>query len=211
MLDRARTWVAPALLVCALPTPASALPPEKADKLVAAARELLGVSYELGGRMRKAGEGIDCQGVLFYAAERVGRCGWRSFNVMPTQAVAAAELGARVPGLDPVATGSLDVALLEPGDIIMLVGYEPNPKEPAIGSLGGREVWVWHTGIYSGGGAWIEADIPVVIETDLAAYLTDYADAYAGLFVTRMERGPKPKRCRHHVAMPQPVSPKAEE
>jgi cell wall-associated NlpC family hydrolase len=198
------------LLTLVVATPAQALPPKQAEIMVSAARDLLGVNYELGGRLRKAGEGIDCQGVLFYAAERIGRCGWKSYSVMPTQSVARRELGKRVEGLDPVATGALDIALLEPGDIIMLVGFEPNPKEPAIGKLGDRDVWVWHTGLYSGGGRFIEADIPVVVETDLAAYLAEYADFYTGLFVTRMDRGPKPKTCRRHEAMPKPsASPAA--
>ena len=98
-----RIWML-MLASLALAAPAQALSPKKADLLVNAARELLGVHYELGGRLRTPGEGIDCQGVLFYAAERIGSCAWKSFSVMPTKSVAWRELGRRVPGLDPVAS-----------------------------------------------------------------------------------------------------------
>lgn len=154
--------------------------------------------------MRKPGEGIDCQGVLFYAAERLGRCNWKSFSVLPTKSVEWNELGQRVAGLDPVATADLDLSRLEPGDIIMLLGTTQNPKEPAIATLAQVPVWVWHTGVYSGNGQWIEADLPTVIETDLAAFLSDYAEVYVGIFVTRMSTGPQPKSCRRHAPMSRP-------
>lgn len=119
------------------------------ERFVSAARELLGVPYSLGGRMRRTGDGIDCQGVLFYAAERVGRCGWKSFSVLPTVSVPAGELGAAVDGLAPVASFALDVSRLLPGDVLLLVGFSENPAEPSIGELQGRPVWVWHTDLYS--------------------------------------------------------------
>ena len=76
-------------------------------RLVSAARSLLGVPYSLGGRMRTPDDGIDCQGVVFFAAERAGNCGWRSFSTRPTRSVADEELGGRVPGMDPVAAEAL--------------------------------------------------------------------------------------------------------
>jgi cell wall-associated NlpC family hydrolase len=181
--------------------------PRDEARFVSAARELLGVPYTFGGRMRRPGEGIDCQGVLFYAAERVGRCGWKSFSVLPTVSVPSGELGAAVEGLAPVASASLDVTRLRPGDVLLLVGFAANPAEPAIGTLAGRPVWVWHTGLYSGGGKWIVGDhfAGRVVEVDLAAYLVEHADTYAGLVVTRMQKGPQPRRCRRHVPMPKPV------
>ncbi|NMO18937.1 hypothetical protein HPC49_18450 [Pyxidicoccus fallax] len=175
-------------------------------RFVTAAREVLGVPYTFGGRMRAPGEGIDCQGVLFYAAERVGRCGWKSFSVLPTVSVPSGELGKAVEGMAPVASSALDVSKLRPGDVLLLVGFDSNPAEPAIGELAGRPVWVWHTGLYSGGGKWIVGDhfAGRVVEVDLAAYLVAHADTYAGLVVTRMEEGPRPRRCRRHAPMPKP-------
>src|SRR5687768_5650014 len=98
-----------------------------ASDMVTHARALLGVPYDFGGRMRKKGEGIDCQGVLFFAAARVQKCSWKSFSVFPTQSVRDEELGARVPGLDPVATSSLSIDALQPGDVLLIVGYPENP------------------------------------------------------------------------------------
>src|SRR5690349_20496007 len=96
----------PALLPL-LAAPAQALPPEKSKVAVAAAKELLGRTYELGGRLRGS-EGIDCQGLVFYALERIASCGWKSFSVNPTDSVRDQELGAKVQGLFPVATAALD-------------------------------------------------------------------------------------------------------
>jgi cell wall-associated NlpC family hydrolase len=182
-------------------------PSKSRTRFVAAARELLGVPYDFGGRMRKAGEGIDCQGVLFYAAERAGRCGWKSFSVYPTESVPAGELGSTVEGLAPVASSKLDMSRLEPGDVLLLVGYAQNPAEPHIGLLEGRPVWVWHTGLYTGGGKWLVGDhfAGQVVEVDLAQYLAEHADTYAGLWVTRMTQGPQPKRCRTHAPMRAPT------
>ncbi|MCP3144636.1 NlpC/P60 family protein [Pyxidicoccus xibeiensis] len=178
------------------------------ERFVAAAREVLGVPYLLGGRLRQPGEGIDCQGVLFYAAERVGRCGWKSFSVLPTVSVPSGELGAAVPGMAPVASSALDVSRLRAGDVLWLVGFSPNPAEPSIGELQGRPVWVWHTGLYSGGGRWIVGDhfAGEVVEVDLVAYLAAHADTYSGLIVTRMEAEPRPARCRRHPPMQSPTA-----
>ena len=173
------------------------------ERFVAAAREVLGVPYDFGGRLRNAEDGIDCQGVLFYAAERMGACGWKSFSVMPTQSVPAGELGVAVEGMAPVASSELDVSKLRPGDVLLLVGYGANPAEPAIGTLRGQPVWVWHTGLYSGAGQWIVGDhfAGKAVEVDLKQYLADHSESYAGLVVTRMVDGPRPKRCRKHAPM----------
>jgi hypothetical protein len=201
-MDKPAVWLVG--LCCLLPRPATALPPVEAEAMLRAARQLLDVPYEFGGRMRKPGEGIDCQGVLFYAAQAIGRCGWRSFSVMPTQSVADRELGAPVAGLAPVAGADLDLALLAPGDILLFLGAAENPAEPALATLDGTPMWVWHTGIYSGEGRFIVGDHIAgrTVETDLVRYLADNGDTYLGLFVTRMERGPLPKKCRVHAPMP---------
>jgi cell wall-associated NlpC family hydrolase len=173
------------------------------ERFVTAAREVLGVPYDLGGRLRDAQDGIDCQGVLFYAAERVGACGWKSFSVMPTKSIPAGELGKAVEGMAPVASSELDLSKLQPGDVLLLVGFGQNPAEPAIGTLKGQPVWVWHTGLYSGAGKWIVGDhfAGQVVEVDLKSYLAEHSDTYAGLVVTRMTDGPRPMRCRKHAPM----------
>jgi cell wall-associated NlpC family hydrolase len=178
------------------------------ERFVAAAREVLGVPYDFGGRLRDPADGIDCQGVLFYAAERVSACGWKSFSVMPTKSVPAGELGRAVAGMAPVASSELDLSRLQLGDVLLLVGYAQNPAEPSIGTLKGQPVWVWHTGLYSGEGRWIVGDhfAGQAVEVDLKAYLAEHADTYAGLVVTRMTEGPRPQRCRQHPPMRRPAS-----
>ena len=186
------------LLAQEAPHPPPDEPSEAALAMVQHARETLGTPYRLGGRCRKPGDGIDCQGVLFYAAERVGECSWRSYSVMPTETVADRELGEPVPGMDPVATADLRVGQLVPGDVLFLVDEAENPAEPAIGRLGDTPVWVWHTGLYAGNGRWIVGDhyAGQAVETDLARYLRDHSGAYQGVFVLRLSEPPKPARCR---------------
>jgi hypothetical protein len=109
-----------------------------------------------------------------------------------------------VEGLAPVASSELDLSKLQPGDVLLLVGFDQNPAEPAIGTLGGQPVWVWHTGLYSGAGKWIVGDhfAGQVVEVDLKSYLAEHEDTYAGLVVTRMTDGPHPMRCQRHSPMP---------
>lgn len=175
--------------------PAS-MPEERVQTFLSAARELLGKPYRFGARL--ADGSIDCLGLLFYAAERIG-CGWRSYSVYPTRAIAAQELGGPVPGLDPVARRFLDVSLLRPGDVLWLLMAVKNPAELPIGSIDSRPVWVWHTGIYTGDGNWIHADYTTgrVAEGNLTSFLE--GNGFEGLLVTRMSSGPAPKCClRHH-------------
>jgi hypothetical protein len=161
------------------------------------ARTQLGTVYELGGRRRVPGEGIDCLGVVFAGAERATGCGWKSFSYDPTELVAKRQLGAPVEGLAPVSSKALDVSKLRPGDVLMLVAADRNPKEGPIGQLDGVDVWVWHVGLYSGDGKWIVGDhfAMKAVEVDLLAYLNEHADTYSGVFVTRPP-GVKPKPCR---------------
>ncbi len=190
------------------PEPTPPDPPEPASAAALAmvdhARATLGTPYRLGGRCKNAGDGIDCQGVLFYAAERVGECSWRSYSVNPTETVADRELGDPVPGLDPVATADLAVERLLPGDVLFLVDEAENPAEPAIGTLAGTPVWVWHTGLYAGDGRWIVGDHYAgrSVETDLLDYLREHAGAYQGVFVLRLTAPPRPARCRKGASMP---------
>lgn len=176
---------------------AIALPPDQAAKVITRARGLLGLRYKFGGRARAA-EGIDCQGLVFRAVEAVMPCGYQSLSVLNVRNVRDRELGTPVPGMSPVATAQLDVSKLEPGDVLMLVAPDRNPAEKAIGALDGGEVWVWHVGLYVGAGKWIVGDhyAGQVVETDLRQYLEAHADVYSGVFVTRMEKGARPRRCR---------------
>jgi hypothetical protein len=181
--------------------------PTQGDRTVTAARELLGQPYRFGGRLTGPGAGVDCQGLLFYAAERIGRCGWRSFSVMPTRSIPSGELGRSVVGLAPVATADLDPAKLLPGDVLWLLSPIENPAEPSLTKLGDEPVWVWHTGLYAGGGRLLHAD-PFggrVVEEALLPFLETYG--YAGLWVTRLTAAPAPKRCRRHPPMPRPAPP----
>lgn len=170
-----------------------------------AAKALLGTRYEWGGRLRKR-EGIDCMGVVLAAAERASGCGWKSYPVKPTEIVAGRLWGAPVEGLAPVATTSLALERLEAGDVLMLIGPTENPAEPPIGTLEGAPVWVWHVGLYLGGGEALFGDHhagATVIEP-LLPYLHRNADEYSGVFITR---GPAkaPARCRRHAPLAPPA------
>jgi len=162
---------------------------------------LLGAPYEWGGRLRR-GEGIDCMGVVLAAAERASGCGWKSYSVKPTELVRGRFWGTPAEGLSPVSTEALDVSKLEKGDVLLLVGPIENPAEPAIGSLEGGPVWVWHVGLYVGEGKFVVGDHhagKAVVE-ELAPYLRANVAEYSGVFVTR---GPatRPPTCRKHAPL----------
>jgi cell wall-associated NlpC family hydrolase len=182
--------------------------PPVGEQLVTHARRFLGQPYVLGGRMhatKAAREGIDCMGLVFAAAEGVQRCSWRSFSYNPTTLLADETFGKAVPGVSPVATADLEVAKLAPGDVLMLVQSTENPNEPSIGKLGDQPVWVWHMGIYSGGGKWLVGDhfAGEVVEVELLPYLREHADAYDGMFALRPAKVAPPK-CRLDARMPVP-------
>jgi hypothetical protein len=189
------------LLVCAR---ADALPVATGARVVGAARELLGVEYVLGGRLKSARDGIDCQGLIFYGLERINRCGWRSYSVMPTESVAWRELGAPVAGLSPVATARLDGSSLQAGDVVFLLAPFGNPAEPPLAVIDGSSQWVWHTGLATDGGSWIHADYVTgrVREEELRGFLV--TNSYSGVFILRMDQGPAPRHCRSHAPMRRP-------
>jgi hypothetical protein len=188
-------------MVLAYNQPALGLSVDRQQKIVQAARELLGTNYDFGGRLRDKNDGIDCQGLVFYAAERIGSCNWKSFSTMPTKTVKNQELGTPVDGLSPVAFKDLDLDKLQTGDVINMVAPIKNNAEPAIGKLEDQDVWVWHVGMYTQDGHWIHADpfSGKVVEENLKNYLGQYS--YQGIYVTRMQNGPSPKYCRKHRPM----------
>ncbi len=181
------------------------------QRLVEAARELLGTPYNFGGRLgTKEGRlrpGIDCQGVLFYAVEQVfPTCDWRSYSVMPTKSIARSELGETVDGFGPAKTSDVALDKLLPGDVLWLVGPGENPAEGAIATLDGERVWVWHTALYSGEGRMIVGDhyAGEAVEVPLLPYLREHADVYRGVIATRIDKRPKPSRCRRGSRLRQP-------
>jgi hypothetical protein len=202
-----------ALATCAWATAARALPESSERRVVEEARKILGVRYELGGRMRVGGvgegvEGIDCQGLVFFALQPIARCGWKSFSVMPTKSIPAGEMGVPVAGLAPVSTAKLDTSKLRAGDVIHFVGADVNPAEGAIAKLDGKDVWVWHMALASGDGKFIVGDhfAGAVVELDLLAYLAEHGDVYQGIYVTRLTEGPRAAKCRTHAPMRAPAA-----
>ena len=192
------------VVIVGLASPAMALPPDTGARVVAAARELVGVKYRLGGRLRTKGEGIDCQGLIFYGLQGISRCGYRSYSLNPTESVAWRELGSPVAGLAPASARSFDQSLLRPGDVVFLLAPSRNPREPSLTALDGIPQWVWHTGLATNDGAWIHADYTTgyVREEDLRGFLL--RNGYAGVFVLRMAKGPAPRNCRRHAPLKPP-------
>lgn len=186
--------------------PAHALPPSSQARVVEAARTLLGAPYRLGGRLKASDDGIDCQGLVFFAFQTISSCGWRSYSVFPTVSLPTDELGRRVAG--PIATRDVATLRLEPGDVLWLVGYDENPAEKSIGALDDKPVWVWHLGLATGEGRFINADVFTgkVIEVGLREYLKEHADFYAGVIVTRVIERPSPRTCRRHSPMLAPAT-----
>jgi cell wall-associated NlpC family hydrolase len=190
-----------------------ALPPEAQSAVVAKARTALEVPYVLGGRVRpfstKRGvDGLDCQGLVFFALQSISDCGWRSWSVLPTTSVQG-ELGLPVDGLAPVSAADLasKLALLQPGDILWFLDMMENVNEPSITTLDKQAAWVWHVGLYAGAGRFVVGDhfAGKVTEEELVPYVSAH---YRGVFVTRMTDGPRPATCKKHKAMSVPPNKK---
>ncbi len=199
--------LAPVLLVAlSVATAAAAQPklpppraPTYAERLLSIASDLEGVRYDFGGRLR-GDEGIDCQGIIFYATERLGRCDWRSWSVMPTQTLKHEELGA--PALKAaMLKGALDLDQLAPGDVLFFLGPAVNPKEPALLTVetadGPVPMWTWHMGLYAGDGRALHAD-PFTFGKVTTQPLDELMDAggFEALFATRPTAKSKPASCR---------------
>ena len=191
-------------LLMVISTAAIALPPARQQRAIDAARPLAVLPYRFGGRLQNGDDGIDCQGLVFFALQPLSSCGWRGYSVFPTVSLPAGELGKIL--LGPVATRDLDTERLEPGDVVWLLGFPENPAEKAIGVIDDKPVWVWHLGLATGQGHFIHADFfdGKVRETGLRSFLAEHADNYAGVVVTRMDEGPVPLRCRRHEPMRRP-------
>ena len=101
----------------------------------------------------------------------------------------------------------MNTRYLKPGDIILLVDMVENTAEKSIAKIEDTPIWVWHTAIYTQDGNFIHADAfsGKVVEENLQGFLE--AHGFAGIFVTRMSKGPKPKRCRRNrrMALSSPV------
>ncbi len=180
-------------LACLTPEPSAASTPLIAPApsapelaghpaLVDAARQYLGRPYRFGGR----GEQLDCMGLVFLAWQSAERGPWRRLSVNPTELVSRQQLGTPVSGLDPAPSGAIDVALFAPGDVLFFLGWDENPNEPALSTIGGLPAWTWHMGLYSGRGRFIVGDhyARKVVEEPLLAYLGQHLE-YVGLYVVR--------------------------
>lgn len=186
---------------------AQALPPRAQQQVVGAARQLLGTPYRLGGRLRSSSDGIDCQGVVFFALQPFSSCGWKSYSVYPTASLPSGELGTKLGGV--VATRDVAKLLLEPGDVVWLVGFSENPAEGPIGTIDDQPVWVWHMGLVTEAHRFIQADffLGEVREGELDTFLREHDSSYAGVIVTRIKDRPHPQRCRRHAPMLPPMLP----
>lgn len=164
------------------PRPAVSALPAGQPALVAAARKYLGRPYSFGGRDAN----LDCMGLVFLAWQDAGRGSWDDLSVNPTEIVAKRQLGTPVPGLDGVPNAQVSLSRFAPGDVIFFLGYAKNPAEPSIANLYGVPAWVWHMGMYAGGGNFVVGDhyAGKVVEIPLLTYLAKH-DNYAGVFVVR--------------------------
>ena len=153
--------------------------------LVTAARSYLDRPYAWGGR----GAALDCLGLVFRAWQDVTGTSWKAISVYPTTMVRKEQVGAPVPGLDGVRTAKVPWDRLEPGDIILFLNGTENPAEPALATVDGTPMWVWHTAIFSGGPAhnFVVADhfAGAVVETALPRYLAEEGSGYDGIFIVR--------------------------
>ncbi len=128
-------------------------------------------------------------GLVFVAYQRVTGTPWRRHSYLPSRLAAQGTLGKPVAGLECVGRERLDYALLRPGDIILILRFQENPKEPPLCSLNGHDAWVWHMGLFTGSSenAFLHADpfYGVVNEAPLRDYLSNTWLSNEGVCVIR--------------------------
>ena len=167
--------------------PAATPARQAAPPLVRAARMYLNYEYRLGGRLTKTNPGLDCMGLVFIAWDKATGAGWHGLSVSGKKIIAEGQLGTTVPGLNGILTSKVDLSVLKPGDVVFLFGPAENPREKPLVEIQGVPYWIWHMGIYSGNGFWINADnyAGQVIEVDLLEYLRQHADFLSGIWAVR--------------------------
>jgi len=138
--------------------PAIVPAPTRGERALEAGRALIGEPYRWGGRNQSSHPGVDCLGLLYLAWGSVTGTPWRSYPVDPSKIVASGKLGAPAPGLDAVLREELDLAQLEPGDVLyFLVANYEIPDEP-LWLHEDTPYWPWHTGMYAGEGRALHAE-----------------------------------------------------
>jgi len=174
-------------LAALLALPAAVAPSADRASLVTAARTYLDRPYAWGGRGAK----LDCLGLVFRAWQDVTGTSWKAISVYPTKMVAKEQLGSAPDGLAGVLSSSLPYDALEPGDVLLFLDPTENPAEPALATVAGTPMWVWHTGLYAGGPdrTFVVGDhfAGKVVETSLPRYLREEGSGYLGLYVLRPE------------------------
>lgn len=181
--------------------------PSPGQTLLRHALTLEGVEYDLGGRLQP-GRGIDCQGIVFYALERMGRCDWRSWSVMPTKTFARQELGPPVVP-QPMLADAIVADKLREGDILYFLAPTENPREAPSFEIDvdgkATPLWVWHMGIYAGDGHVLHADPFRAGKVAKQPFSVVMNNGFVALFATRIGAKTKPARCRRGKKMRAPA------
>ena len=131
--------------------------PTPGPRALEAGRALIGEPYAWGGRNEPSNPGVDCLGLLFLAWGSVSDTPWRSYPVDPSKIVASGRLGAPVPGLDGVLRADVDLALLQPGDVLYLLVADYEIPDAPLWRHEGHDYWPWHTAMYAGEGRALHA------------------------------------------------------
>jgi cell wall-associated NlpC family hydrolase len=166
----------------AAPAPATVLPaePTPGERALEAGRAYLGEPWAWGGRATESHPGIGCMGLVFRAWGSVQGRSWRSYEVNPSELVAGGKLGRPVPGLDGILRGEVDVAQLEPGDVIYFLLRDYEIPDAPLWSHEGHDYWPWHMGLYAGDGRALHADPSSRVRHQRLEHVS-----YDALYVTR--------------------------
>jgi cell wall-associated NlpC family hydrolase len=137
--------------------PATTTATSRGERALEAGRALIGEPYRWGGRLDEGHPGVDCLGLLFLAWGAVSDTPWRGYPVDPSKIVASGKLGAHVTGLDGVLRADVDLALLQPGDVLYLLVADYEIPDAPLWRHEGHDYWPWHTALYAGEGRALHA------------------------------------------------------
>jgi cell wall-associated NlpC family hydrolase len=149
-------------LAGSVPIRAHGNPPEtekssQADQsLDTIARKYLDTPYNWGGRMTEELPGLDCLGLMFISIRDKYRTPWRSWSVKPSRLMD--QIDQKNERKLFLSGPSAVPKEMHPGDFIFLLRHVKLSGDTSVAKdKSGKELYVWHTAIYSGGGKMIHA------------------------------------------------------